>query len=214
MMSPINRLLIGAILAGSAAALLLLGLHLGPRFMPSGNTTHEPTLVPVSPGSSAAGNPLALSIFDQPRELPAIRFSDAQHHELTLGDFRGRVILLNIWATWCVPCREEMPALDRLQAELGGEEFLVIPLSIDRGGGAAVKRFYEELKLEKLGIYVDPSGRGSRGLALPGVPTTLLIDREGREVGRKMGAAEWDSPQVVALVQKTIHADAVGGGDR
>jgi len=123
-------------------------------------------------------------------------------------------VLLNVWATWCVPCREEMPALDRLQGRLGGEDFVVIPLSIDREGVAAVKPFYQRLGLEKLGIYVDLSGRGSRGLALPGVPTTLLIDREGREIARKMGAAEWDSPEMLSLVQQTIHPRSAGNGAR
>jgi thiol-disulfide isomerase/thioredoxin len=164
----------------------------------------ESTPVKESTGSIATTNPLDFSIFDRPRALPEIRFVDNQDHDLTLGDFRRRVVLLNVWATWCVPCREEMPLLDRLQAKLGGEEFLVIPLSIDRQGVAAVKRFYRELALEKLGMYVDPSGRASRALGLPGVPTTLLIDREGREVARKMGAAEWDGSEMVALIQRTI----------
>src|SRR6516162_6368882 len=107
-----------------------------------------------------------------------------------------------------------MPALDRLQAKVGGNEFLVIPLSIDRDGVAAVKRFYRELGLEKLGIYVDPSGQGSRALAIPGVPTTLLIDRQGREVARKMGAAEWDGPEMVSLLEQTMHAQTGSDGDR
>jgi thiol-disulfide isomerase/thioredoxin len=167
-------------------------------------------------GPPASANSLQLSVFDKPRDLPEIRFADDQRHDLTLADFRGRVVLLNVWATWCVPCRKEMPALDRLQARLGGKDFLVIPLSIDREGVAAVKRFYQELGLEKLGIYVDPSSKGSRALAIPGVPTTLLIDRQGREVARKMGAAEWDGPEMVALVERTMHAQSAsdGGTDR
>jgi hypothetical protein len=107
-----------------------------------------------------------------------------------------------------------MPALDRLQARLGGKNFLVIPLSIDREGVAPVKRFYQELGLERLGIYVDPSGKGSRALAIPGVPTTLLINREGREIARKMGAAEWDGPEVVSLVERTMRPPSASEGDR
>jgi hypothetical protein len=88
-------------------------------------------------------------------------------------------------------------------------------LSIDRQGVAPVKRFYQEVGVEKLAIYVDPSGRGSHGLAIPGVPTTLLIDREGREVARKMGAAEWDSPEMVSLIERTMHGhSAKNAGDR
>lgn len=168
----------------------------------------------TSPDTSA--NPLALSVLDQPRPLPEIRFADDQGQELTLADFRGRVVLLNIWATWCVPCRKEMPALDRLQAKLGGKDFIVIPLSIDREGVAPVNRFYRELWLQKVGIYLDASGRGSRALAIPGVPTALLIDRQGHETARKMGAAEWDGPEMVSLVERTIHARSVSdeGPDR
>src|SRR3546814_1814786 len=104
---------------------------------------------------------------------------------MTLKAFDGRFVLLNIWATWCVPCREEMPSLDRLQAGLGGPDFVVVPLSIDREGLPAVKAFYEELGLKALGIYVDQSGRASGKLGAAGIPTTLLVDREGREIGRK-----------------------------
>jgi hypothetical protein len=105
-----------------------------------------------------------------------------------------------------------MPALDHLQARLGGSDFLVIPLSIDREGVAPVKRFYQELKLEKLAIYVDPSGKGSRALAIPGVPTTLLIDPQGHEIARKMGPAEWDGQEMVSLVEQTIHVGSASGG--
>jgi thiol-disulfide isomerase/thioredoxin len=149
-----------------------------------------------------------LSVFDQPRHLPEIRFQDDQGHDLTLADFRGRVVLLNVWATWCVPCREEMPSLDRLQARLGGEDFLVIALSIDRKGVEAVRGFYNEVGVERLAIYLDPSGKGSQGLAIPGVPTTLLINREGREVARKLGEAVWDSPEIVSLVEWTIRGQS------
>jgi thiol-disulfide isomerase/thioredoxin len=165
--------------------------------------------------SVVSANPLELAVFDRPRAVPEIHFSDEQGNDLILADFRGRVVLLNIWATWCVPCRKEMPALDRLQAKLGGKDFIVIPLSIDRQGVSPVRRFYQELGLENVGIYVDPLGKESRGLAIPGVPTTLLIDRQGREVARKMGAAEWDGPEMVSLVERVMHArSASNGADR
>ena len=163
---------------------------------------HSSSTGSANPDSSA--NSLALSVFEPPRPLPEIRFQDDQGHDLTLADFRGRAVLLNLWATWCVPCRQEMPTLDRLEARLGGKDFLVIALSIDRKGVDAVRDFYREVGVEKLAIYLDPSGKGSRGLAIPGVPTTLLIDQEGREVARKMGAAEWDGPEMVSLIERTM----------
>jgi thiol-disulfide isomerase/thioredoxin len=196
--------------AAAAGALLLLALGLEYRLhAPSG----EGAVFQLSQ-SSGAGGALRLSVFDQPRVLPEIGFTDGKGHALKLTDFRGKAVLLNIWATWCAPCREEMPALDRLQAKLGGENFVVLPLSIDRGGVAAVEHFYRELGIEKLGIYVDASGQTSRTLGLQGVPTTLLIDREGREVARKMGPAEWDGAQMVALVEKTIRGASSGEPDR
>jgi len=105
--------------------------------------------------------------------------------------------LLNIWATWCVPCREEMPTLDRLQQKLGGPAFEVVALSIDSKGIPAVRQFFEEIGVRSLAVYVDPSMQAMEKLRIVGVPTTLLIDREGRELWRKSGPAQWDSPDVI-----------------
>lgn len=162
-----------------------------------------------SAGTDSWANPLAISLFEQPRPVPDIWFQDDQGHGFTLADLRGRVVLLNVWATWCVPCRQEMPTLDRLEARLGGDDFVVVALSIDRKGVDAVRDFYREIGVQKLVIYLDPSATGSRGLAIEGVPTTLVIDRQGREVARKMGAPEWDGPQMVSLIQRTIRGQSV-----
>jgi thiol-disulfide isomerase/thioredoxin len=206
-----HLLLIAAMAVVMAVALLFLGLEYGPLVLSPGKATRQPTSAGF--GGSAPANPLILSVFDQPRPLPEIRFQDDQGHHLTLADFRGRVLLLNVWATWCVPCRKEMPTLDRLQAWLGGKDFLMA-LSIDRKGIEAVKDFYREVGVEKLAIYFDPSGKGSHGLAIPGVPTTLLINREGREVARKLGEAQWDSPEMVSMVGRTIQGRSATEGDR
>jgi thiol-disulfide isomerase/thioredoxin len=211
-----RRVVLAAIAATSLLVAALLGYGFARRASLPASQFAGPMPATGSTSPDTSASPLALSVLDQPRPLPEIRFADDQGHELTLADFRGRVVLLNIWATWCAPCRKEMPTLDRLQARFGGKDFLVIPLSIDREGVAAVRRFYEKLGLEKLGIYVDPSGKGSRALAIPGVPATLLIDRQGRETARKMGAAEWDGPEMVSLVERTIHARSASdeGPDR
>ena len=128
---------------------------------------------------------------------PALRFYDAVGKPRTLADWRGKVVLLNVWATWCAPCRKEMPALDRLQQKLGGHDFEVVALSIDRGGAADVRAFYEEIGIRALRIYVDPESEATSKLKTLGVPTTLLIDRAGRELWRKTGTAEWDAEDVV-----------------
>src|SRR5712671_4085355 len=184
-----HRLLIAATMVASAVVLLLVGLEYGSRVPSPETAVRQSAPATVSTGS-ASGNQLELSVFDQPHALPEVRFQDDQGRDLTVGDFRGRVVVLNVWATWCVPCRKEVPTLDRLQARLGGKDFLVLALSIDRKGVEAVRGFYQEVGVENLAIYVDPSGKGSHALAIPGVPTTLLIDREGREVARKMGEAK------------------------
>ena len=206
-----HRLLIAATTAASAVVLLLVGLEYGSRVLSPETAVRQLAPATGSTGS-ASGNQPELSVFYQPHALPEVRFQDDQGRDLTLGDFRGRVVVLNVWATWCVPCRKEMPTLDRLQARLGGKDFLVVALSIDRKGVEAVRGFYQEVGVENLAIYVDPSGKGSHALAIPGVPTTLLIDREGREVARKMGEAEWDRPEMVSLVERTKHGQPARKG--
>lgn len=200
-------LLAVATIATVGVLVLIFGLGDGPQVSPRQKAERSPSTA-SGPAETAPPNPHGLSVFDQPRPMSEIRFQDDQGHDLTLADFRGRVVLLNIWATWCVPCRKEMPTLDRLQARLGGKHFLVMALSIDRKGVEAVRAFYQEVGVKNLTIYLDPSGKGSHALAIPGVPTTLLIDGEGREVARKMGEAEWDSAEIVSLIERMVHGQS------
>ncbi|MEO3432351.1 TlpA disulfide reductase family protein [Inquilinus sp. CAU 1745] len=146
--------------------------------------------------------------------MPELRFQGADGNDLSLADFRGRVVLLNVWATWCVPCREEMPTLDRLQAELGGSDFEVVALSIDRGGFGDVRAFFSEIGIENLRIYLDQPGASMGTLGVLGVPTTLLIDRQGREVGRLTGPAEWDSPEAIDLIRRYLNEPVVRDANR
>ena len=143
-------------------------------------------------------------LHDAPKSIADIRFEDENGKGLALSDFRGKIVLLNIWATWCGPCRREMPSLDRLQAQLGGTDFQVVPLSIDRAGVAVVRKFYTEVELKVLPIYIDTAGSATRTLATVGVPATLLIDREGRELGRLVGPAEWDEAPMVEFLRGII----------
>ncbi|MCK5364292.1 MAG: TlpA family protein disulfide reductase [Gammaproteobacteria bacterium] len=121
-----------------------------------------------------------------------------------LSDFRGQPVLINLWATWCGPCREEMPTLDRLQARLGSPDFEVVALSIDREGVDVVRDFYAELDLQALRIYVDTSTMAPINLNVLGVPTTLLLDGNGREIGRYAGPAEWDSEAIVSAIRVSL----------
>ena len=151
----------------------------------------------------AAARP-SMPLHDAPRRLLSPPFIDGDGRELTLEDFRGRVVLLNMWATWCPPCREEMPTLDRLQASLGGTDFHVLPLSIDRAGLDPVRRFYDEIGIRHLDMYLAEELRAMLAFGAVGLPTTILINREGQEIARLVGPAEWDSPQAVAQFQSVI----------
>jgi thiol-disulfide isomerase/thioredoxin len=136
---------------------------------------------------------------------PRVAFLDKHGRKLTLEKFRGRIVVLNLWATWCTPCVAEMPMLDRLQAQLEDHGVVVVALSLDHGGPKVVREFFREHEIDELKIYVDPTMRAQGALAANGLPTTILIDREGRERGRIEGAAEWDEPRAMRLV---LSADA------
>ncbi|MFV2091755.1 MAG: TlpA disulfide reductase family protein [Hyphomicrobiales bacterium] len=126
--------------------------------------------------------------------------------DIALKNWRGRVVLLNLWATWCAPCRFEMPTLDKLQAKLGGADFEVLALSLDRSGFAKPRAFYADIGLKNLKLYNDKASALARGLGALGLPTTVLIDRQGRELGRMVGPAEWDSDDAIALIRSAIDA--------
>jgi thiol-disulfide isomerase/thioredoxin len=173
------------------AAMLAFSITLTPAVSTAGE-------VPASVG------PQGFLIWETPRNLPELAFEDKKGKALTLADFHDKVVLLNIWATWCAPCREEMPTLDALQAQLGGEQFEVVALSIDHAGRGVVEKFYREISIKHLRMYIDPSTLAAATLGIEGVPTTLLLDREGREIGRLVGATEWDSQAMVDLLTRTI----------
>ena len=153
---------------------------------------------------AAAANP-PLVMDETPKPAPELHFTDGDGKSRTLADFKGKMVLLNIWATWCGPCRKEMPTLDRLQAALGGPDFEVVPLSIDRKGMEAVNKFYAEIGIQHLARYVAPSASDAMDtLGVFGLPATFLIDGQGSIIGRKDGPAEWDSPEFVAFFKSLI----------
>ena len=136
-----------------------------------------------------------------PATVPEIRFVDRDEQERTLDDFHGRVVLLNFWATWCGPCVQEMPSLERLQAALAGEKFMVLPVSQDRAGLPLVRRFYQEHELTGLAMFADRSSAAGRSFKLRGLPTSVLLDQDGRELGRFEGSADWSSQEAIALIR-------------
>jgi thiol-disulfide isomerase/thioredoxin len=150
------------------------------------------------------------SHFAAPLPVPPISFLDGEGRKLGLGDFEGRVVLVNFWATWCAPCVREMPSLDRLQEGLGGPQFAVLALSLDRQGKEAVEPYFAEHKLGHLGVYLDPEGEAFRAWRGQGVPTSFLIGRDGRARGVLLGAAQWDTPDAIKLIRYYIGKGASG----
>ncbi len=152
----------------------------------------------------ARGEVAGVLVPDLPRKLPELRFQDGEGKDLTLADFAGKTVLLNIWATWCAPCREEMPALNALQSEMGGDAFTVVAVSIDTQGLDKPRNFLEELKIGDLGFYADPSANLFQELKVAGrgvgLPTTLIVDGEGCEIGYLPGPADWASEDAKALI--------------
>ena len=149
----------------------------------------------------------ALVIKSKPVDLPALTFTDADGKPVSLADFSGKIVLLNIWATWCVPCREEMPALDKLETKLGGKDFQVVAVNIDKGGPDKAAAFLKETGASHLGLYTDPSGKLFATLKAVGMPTTLIIDRHGKEIARLVGPADWASPEAVKVIEAAIAAN-------
>ncbi|BCJ89562.1 hypothetical protein IZ6_02970 [Terrihabitans soli] len=156
----------------------------------------------------ARGEVAAVLVPDRPRKLPELGFKDASGKSLSLKDFAGKTLLVNMWATWCAPCREEMPALDSLQGELGGPDFQVVAVSIDTQQPDKAKAFLNELKIAKLGFFQDASGKLFQDLKLVGravgLPTTLLIDKEGCEIGYLPGPAHWASEDAKKMIRAAI----------
>lgn len=156
----------------------------------------------------AHGEVAALAVARTPFRVPDLTFKDAEGHERTLADWRGRTVLLNLWATWCVPCRKEMPALDALQADLGGPGFEVVAVNIDTRDAEKPLTFLKETGVKHLSYYSDQSAKvfqdlKSAGKAF-GMPTTLIIDRSGCEIGEMAGPAEWASADGIKLVSAVL----------
>ena len=136
-----------------------------------------------------------------PRPAPATAFRTADGDKVTLASFKGKVILVNFWATWCAPCIREMPSLDRLQAAIGSDAFLVIAVSEDRAGPEKALPFMKKIGIEHYTSYFDRDMALARALHLRGMPTSYLIDGTGDVVGSLTGIAEWDAPEAVALIR-------------
>jgi thiol-disulfide isomerase/thioredoxin len=156
----------------------------------------------------ARGDVAAVNIAKSPLKVPDLAFQDASGKPLSLASFRGRTVLLNLWATWCVPCRKEMPTLDALESELGGRNFQVVAVNIDTRDLAKPKAFLKDIGVQKLAYYSDPSAKAFQDLKAIGrafgMPTTILVDPRGCEIGTIAGPAEWASKDAVHLIEAAL----------
>lgn len=147
------------------------------------------------------GQMAAFVIRPEPQPLPELRFQTGSGEERTVASWKGRVFLMNLWATWCAPCIKELPDLARLQAEMGSNEFEVVAVSVDRSGAAGAQRFLDKTGSTALALYVDPTARLANTVGALGLPATILIGRDGREIGRLLGPAEWAGEDAKALIR-------------
>ena len=160
------------------------------------------------------GEVAALTMASAPLQLPDLTFEDAEGKPKKLSDWRGKTVLVNLWATWCVPCRKEMPALDGLQAKLAGPNFEVVAINIDTRDPEKPKKFLNDAGLRRLGYYTDEIAKTfqdlkSIGRAL-GMPTSVLVDPKGCEIGTIAGPAEWNSDDAIKLITAALAPAAAG----
>lgn len=176
------------------AALLCFFVAFAPA---TAQATHEAT-------EPSDGTVSSFRQLNPPREPPFFQFLDVEGRALSLTDFRGKVLLLNLWATWCAPCVREMPALDGLQGRLGKEDFLVLPISLDRKGRSVVETFYKRLGLRHLGIYLDPEVTIAEAFPVDVLPANFLVDRQGRVTAFLRSYVDWEAPEAEAMIRRLI----------
>ena len=194
------------------AALGLVLLAGGGYGLYAAQTAQAPDAASVADGGTpervtrdlATGTLAAFVVHPERKPVAEITFSDAEGNSLSLSQWKGRVVLVNLWATWCGPCRKEMPELARLQELLGSEDFEVVAISVDKQGAEVARPFLESVGAEALTLYLDPSTRVLADFKAVGLPASILIDRSGREIGRMFGAADWASPEALRLIETAI----------
>ncbi len=205
-------LVIGAVVIGGLVgygAMAGLGLKGGATGDPAcrAAVTTAKKIAPLAQGEVAA-----LTMATAPLKLPDLAFEDADGKPVKLSDWRGKTVLVNLWATWCVPCRREMPALDSLQEKLKGPNFEVVAINIDTRDPEKPRKFLQDAKLTRLGYFNDQKAKVFQdlkgiGRAL-GMPTSVLVDSQGCEIGTIAGPAEWNSDDAVKLIEAAVKPQA------
>ncbi|MCG7393266.1 redoxin family protein [Microvirga sp. ACRRW] len=198
------------------AALFLIGAgaawygfsHVGSTVPQAASECRASTAVAERLDPLAKGELAALGVSKAPKPAPVIAFAGSEGQPMSLADFKGKTILVNLWATWCVPCREEMPALDKLQAEFGGSDFEVVAINVDTRNPDKPKAWLQENGIRNLAYHADPGGKLLQVLQksghVVGLPTTFMVDASGCEIALLKGPAEWASPDAMAFVRTAL----------
>ncbi|MEM7545424.1 MAG: TlpA disulfide reductase family protein [Pseudomonadota bacterium] len=152
------------------------------------------------------GDMRKLIIHNEPRERLEATFLTGDDNEMKIADFDGKVMVVNFWATWCPPCRKEMPYIDQLKADIAGDDVGVIAISLDRASTSKIEDFFASINVESLDIYREPSLRMGSEAAVLGMPVTLILDRQGREVARLQGEAVWNAPEAKKMISDIMLA--------
>lgn len=194
----------GKILAFAAVIIIAAGAVASIALKKQPEMVSAPAAVPAAKAEAEPVDLTKLKYHDAPAPAAATAFTDAAGASHTLADFKGKVLVVNFWATWCAPCVKEMPTLDALQAGLGGDTFAVLAINQDREGQKVAEPFIAKNEWKNIALYVEPPGRFMRDARLMGLPTSLLIDKQGNEVARLEGTIDWNAPEVRAEIKKLI----------
>jgi thiol-disulfide isomerase/thioredoxin len=215
--APMRRLTV-AVGTVVAAALIGLGGYYGMASLKRGPAGDAACTAAVEVAKRIAplahGEVAAVTMASAPLRLPDLAFEDAEGKPRKLSDWRGKTVLLNLWATWCVPCRKEMPALDELQGKLGGKDFEVVAVNIDTRDPDKPRNFLKEANLTRLGFFTDQKAKIFQDLKVIGralgMPTSVLVDAQGCEIGTIAGPAEWASEDAQKLIKAAVKPVAAG----
>ena len=160
----------------------------------------------VAAAEAARDGTMKKLLFSEPAAVSGETFTDPDGGEFRLSDFGGRHVVVNFWATWCAPCRKEMPMLSELQTEFGGETFEVVTIATGRNSVQGIRKFFEEVGVDNLPLYLDPKSSLGRDMGVLGLPITVILDPEGREIARMRGDAEWNSDSAKSVIRALIGA--------
>ena len=207
--SPLAQIAAGLVILAAITGYYLYEAA-GRKAGPAETAAQTAATAPVAPPAGGVSKDLATGalaaflVHPEPKALPDLQFQDGAGKPVKLSDWKGRVVLLNLWATWCAPCRKEMPDLSKLEKELGSDQFEVVAISVDRKGAEASAAFLKETGVDNLKLYIEPSTKIVNDVQSAGLPATILVDRQGRELGRILGPADWASPEAIALVKAAL----------